>query len=53
MPKPTVSRQTARILSMLLRCGMICREELEVVLEMMEDRRGGYALRPASRSRRG
>ena len=36
MPKPVVSRQTARILAMLLRCGMICREELEVVLEMIE-----------------
>jgi len=36
MPKPAVSRQTARILAMLLRCGMICREELEVVLEMIE-----------------
>ena len=36
MPKPVVSRQTARVLAMLLRCGMICREELEVVLEMIE-----------------
>ena len=36
MPKLAVSRHTARILAMLLRCGMICREELEVVLEMIE-----------------
>jgi hypothetical protein len=36
MSKPVVSCQTARILAMLLRCGMICTEELEVVLDMIE-----------------
>ena len=32
----THSRNTLKILQLLLRCGMICQEELNVVLEMMQ-----------------
>jgi hypothetical protein len=31
----THSKNTLKILQLLLRCGMVCREELNVVLEMM------------------
>ena len=30
------STNTVKILQLLLRCGMICREELNVVLELMD-----------------
>ena len=32
----THSRNTLKILQLLLRCGMICQEEMNVVLEMMQ-----------------
>ena len=51
MPKPLVSSQTARILAMLLRCGMICREELEVVLDIIEGPGAGRPSRAAARRR--
>lgn len=51
MPKPLVSRQTARILAMLFRCGMICREELEVVLEIIEGPGAAHPSRAALRRR--
>jgi hypothetical protein len=35
-----------RILQLLLRCGMICREELDMVLEMMSSPYGAAALSP-------
>jgi hypothetical protein len=48
MPKPLISRQTARILAMLLRCGMICREELEVVLDIIEGHGAGHPSQAAA-----
>jgi hypothetical protein len=48
MHKPLVSRQTARILAMLLHCGMICREELEVVLDVMGGPAAGCPFRAAA-----
>ena len=35
---------TMKILQLLLRCGMICREELNVVLELMPERPDCQAL---------
>ena len=33
----TYTSNTMKILQLLLRCGMICREELSVVLELMPE----------------
>jgi hypothetical protein len=37
-----------RILQLLLRCGMICREELDIVLEMMATAQGNKKAVPLS-----
>jgi len=46
------SKNALKILHLLLRCGMVCREELNVVLEMMPavpDGRSGDAEKPAGK----
>jgi hypothetical protein len=42
------SDTTLRILQLLLRCGMICQEELDIVLEMMVTAQGSRKVIPLS-----
>lgn len=42
------SDTTLRILQLLLRCGMICQEELDIVLEMMVTAQGSRKAIPLS-----